>query len=457
MHGLVHFSIWYYVVLCGAALLLIFSTKLRVVGFIIFGIGLGLIRAQLVAPLPVFQYGKQEIIGTVIEAPDARRDSVRYTIQVDTKGSPKLLLRSALEPRFEIGDRLSFICRVDKPEPIEGFAYDRYLALDGITGTCSSQQVELVASGPVSLSRSLDQGRRWIVAQLNIVLPEPEASFSAGLLIGSRKGLPEELTTAFQRTGTAHLVALSGFNITIIVNILTGAAVRIIGRKRAFPVICVGVLLFIGFVGAQASIVRAGIMGLVAALGNHLGRPTRVLNALVLSGTIMVLLHPAILLDDVSFQLSFAATLGLVLLSEPFDKLLGFLPEQLSIREISTATISATFMTLPLTIGNFGRFSIVALPVNLIVLPFIPLAMGLSALGLLGSIIGQAIGQLFSLPAWLVLHFVLSVVTFAGTPNWSSLAVNAWLEKSALWFSFPIALVTFFIHQKFKSIRYAEK
>lgn len=389
---------------------------------LVFGFGSGSLRAALQAELPIPTEREQEIVATIVRPPDARRDQVKYIVALPSLPGGRLLVRAPLEPRFEINDHIQFACTPKQPEPFEGFAYDRYLALDQVTATCSARNLELVERGRLTLGRAFALGRNWVTTRLNRLFPEPEASFAAGLMIGSRRGLPEQLTDAFNRTGTTHVIALSGFNISIITALFMAVAVRSLGRRRAFWAVSAGVGLFVMFVGAQASIVRAGIMGVIAGFAGYVGRPSRGLNALALSGTIMVVLDPLILLDDVSFQLSFASTLGLILIGPSTKQLAGFLPERFGLRESVAATLAATLATLPIILASFGRVSLVALPVNVLVLAWIPLAMGLIACALAVSCISLGAGLFAAVPAWLVLRWVVAVVMFFGTPAWSSIS-----------------------------------
>ncbi|MFH0853059.1 MAG: ComEC/Rec2 family competence protein [bacterium] len=419
---------WHCLLVIGAGIVILLAEKrVLVVGLALAGFGVGLLRVAIDPPLQIIPEGKGEFVGRVVQPPDIRRDHIKYTIQITNNKSQntkniieaRVLVKSSLYPVYDLGDVISFNCFIRHPGDIEGFAYDKYLALNGITASCSSYYLTLEKSGSWSWAGMLFQGRQWVNDQLNKVLPEPESSFTSGLLIGARRGLPEWLMESFNRTGTTHLIALSGFNITIITNIIMLVAIQVIGRKRAFWLVLVAVSLFVMFVGGQASIVRAGIMGMIASLGLHIGRPSRGLNALILSGVLMVIASPRILLDDVGFQLSFAATLGLISLSGHAESLFSFVPEKLELRQTLSATTAATVFTLPIILSTFGRISLVSLPVNLLVLPFIPIAMALGVLGVVGSLFGASVGIVFALPAWLVLRLIIMVVQFFSVPDWA--------------------------------------
>lgn len=436
----------YPLLFCGGAfLIIVIGRRAPVLLLCLFGVSLGLLRAAVVSDLAQLPEGNTSLQGQIVAAPDIRRDHIKYTIEIPNSKSQipntnkqktnsnnqitsaeqnndaKILVRAPLYPRFRLNDEVSFNCFVRHPEPIEDFAYDRYLALSGIATTCSARHFELVQSATWSFNGALIDGREWVTAQLSRILPEPEASFEAGLLVGARRGLPEWLTEAFGRTGTTHLIALSGFNITIVVNLIMSMAIKTIGRRHAFWFVLLAISLFVIFVGGQASIVRAGIMGCIAAFAGHVGRPSRGINALVLSGVSMVLVNPRILLDDAGFQLSFGSTLGLMLLSGHVDRWVHFLPERFEIRGTISATIAASIFTLPLILCVFGRVSLVSLFVNVLILPLIPFAMAAGTVALLLSVLSLSLGILFGAATWLILRGVIMVVEFFALPNWSLL------------------------------------
>ena len=160
----------------------------------------------------------------------------------------------------------------------------------------------------------------WLKAQVQTQLeklwPEPESSFMAGLLYGSKSGLPKELSNNFSRTGITHIIAVSGFNITIIASVLMTLAIAAgLDRRRAFWLVVGAEIFFVVFTGLSASAVRAGVMGVLALTAQYIGRTSRIGNALAFTAAVMVLVNPYVLLYDAGFQLSFLATIGLVYVS----------------------------------------------------------------------------------------------------------------------------------------------
>jgi competence protein ComEC len=234
------------------------------------------------------------------------------------------------------------------------------------------------------------------------------ASLLTGLLTGSRGGMPEELLESFRVAGLSHIVAISGYNITIIIT-LVGGMLFWVPLKKRFPLLVAGIALFTLFVGASASVVRAAVMGVLGLLALQQNRKADIRLLVLWSAFFMLLINPRQLWFDAGFQLSFLAVIGLAELSRPVGKALARLPETLGIRESLTATMSAQISTLPLTMLVFKQLSLVAPFANLLVAPLIPLAM---LLGFIGTVLGFAwepLGLPPSYLAWGLLNMIIVI------------------------------------------------
>jgi len=271
---------------------------------------------------------------------------------------------------------------------------------------------------------------------INKIISEPHAAFLAGLLVGARRGIPQYLLDAFARTGTTHIIAISGSNITIIAAVIIGFLQFLgVGRKRAFWWISVGIIVFVIMTGATASVVRAGIMGIFVLLARQLGRPSRATNALVFTAFLMLIVNPKILAFDAGFQLSFLATVGLVYINPIFQKYTSSAPELFGIKEALVTTLSAIVTTTPLILYQFGRLSIVAPLANILILPAIPLTM---AGGFVAGMLGMAsasIGSIAAWPAWLLLEYMIRVAETLSSFSFASLEVGQfhWVLLVALY------------------------
>lgn len=385
-------------------------------------IALGIFRYQFSLPkieeTKIWFYNGQQVKfqGIIIEEPDKRINHTKLTIKVEQlENRPmvgKVLVSVSLYPQYQYGDLLEINCKLKSPEPFEEFAYDRYLAKDGIYSQCSYPKVKLINrnNGDWLLTK-IYKFKDKLQKIINSNLPEPQASLFSAITLGARRGVPQELSDKFSLTGTSHLIAISGLHITIITVILMKLALACyLPRKKAFWLITVVLAGYITMIGFPPSAVRAALMGWLAMLALNVGRLNRSTNALVFVASLMILVNPKILRDDIGFQLSFCAVLGLIYISPFLGKWLEKLPSYLGLKESLQMTLSAQITTLPLIIYNFGRFSLVGPIVNLLVLPVLPYLMiaGLAAMFL--SLFFESIAQYLFWPVWLILIYLIKII-----------------------------------------------
>jgi len=222
------------------------------------------------------------------------------------------------------------------------------------------------------------------------VMPEPESTFMKGITLGSRAGLSKELRDQFVTTGTIHIVALSGYNITIVADGIQKFFSLFLSKYAAFGVGAFSIILFVLMTGAQSTAVRAGVMAILAIVARSTGKQYMATRALFLAGLIMTIANPETLLSDVSFALSFIATLGLIHLTPITERWIGFRNSKRVawFREIIATTLAAQIAVLPYILYAMGTLSIVSFPLNILILPFMPIAMflgfGASVFGFLG-------------------------------------------------------------------------
>lgn len=411
---------------------------------------LGVVRYQLSLPKintgHIAYYNDQSevvFVGKVVAEPDQRIDNTKLTVEAITKYehnwnshsksrpnfhniSGRVLITTDLYPQYYYGDVLRISCYLKTPKAIDDFAYDKYLARFNIYSLCYWPEIKVIGHGQGSTILSgIFRMKNSFISSIARVLPEPHASFLSALLVGARKTIPESLLQAFHRTGTTHIIAISGYNITIIVSILLAFAIYIgFKRQYAFWVVTVGIILFVILTGAQASVVRAGIMGFVVLLASQMGRMSQTIGVLVLSAIIMLLINPKILIFDVGFELSFLATIGLIYIRPLFSRLFQRVPEFFAIKESLISTLSAILATLPLILFQFGRLSVVAPFANMLILPAIPWAMLIGFLvGFIG-LISISVASFLSFFVWLILSYIIFVVEMFSRFLWASVEIQ---------------------------------
>lgn len=423
--------------------------KKSIILFISLGLVLGWGRWQLaqvaITAGHIADYAGQAVLvqGVVNREVEKRIDRQKITIRAEKifqnshwrEINGNILVTTALYPEFFYGDAVTIKGRLQPPESFTylsvggreiEFAYDDYLKRYDIYSLSYYPVMEKIAAGQGNFClQQIFAGKELVITKVNRFLPEPQSSFLGGLLWGGKRAMDPELMELFNRTGTTHIVALSGFNITIIgVLVFLLAPWLYLNRRTAVWLSLAVIVLFVIFTGAQASVLRAGIMGSLVLLAYYWGRPRRIFNLLLLAAFLMVLVNPWVLFYDLGFQLSFLATLGLVYLAPLLEKYFRFLPKNLAIRESAVATCSAIIMTGPLIATEFGRLSSGAPLVNILILPAIPPAMLFGFLMVLGTFINYYLALLFSIITWLLLSYIIWLVRFFGSFTWMELPVT---------------------------------
>lgn len=260
------------------------------------------------------------------------------------------------------------------------------LLKDGLGWTSSRANLITRVSQSNSIEGMLFSVRNWLLQVLQQNLKEPAASLSGGILIGQRATIPAEILKDFQTVGLTHILAISGFNITLIINLLIFFLARV---GRFWRLFWAGTLIFFFVIltGASASVVRAAVMGGLIFFVKILHRKLTVFKAITMSTFLIVLFRPLYWDFDLSFQLSLFATLSLVwfgdILLEKFD---WNWPEM--VREGIILTIAAQVLTLPLMFYSFGRVSLISPIANLLVAPLVPIAMLISSVVVVAGVLG---------------------------------------------------------------------
>lgn len=246
---------------------------------------------------------------------------------------------------------------------------------------------------------------------VNQVLPEPQAALLNGILFGVRTAFPKDLYNSLIATGTIHITALSGQNISILARVI-GEVTLPLGRKNSILITLGSILGFVLFVGVESTVVRAAIMGSISLLAVYFGRRNWSLLSLILASVTILLIKPE-WINTLSFQLSFAATLGIILLGQSeIHKSTVTLMAEIK-REFSInlrTTLAAQLFTLPLIIIYFGRISLVSPLTNVLIAPLVTPIMVLGLLTGVGGWLWLPIGQILAWFTWVLLSLLLAFI-----------------------------------------------
>jgi competence protein ComEC len=372
-----------------------------------------------------FALGKNvAVIGWVTDAPERKPTVTRYTIEtafIETSTQKisvhgRILVSDyATFPAYNVGDLVEVSGKLEVPKVLDAFDYPAYLRVKGITALIQRgrmSRADTAMNTPLAIHysphRVLVPLREWFERQITLILPEPHASLLAGLLTGSRTGLSKDVSNDFRTSGLSHIVAISGFNITIILSLLSGLLFFLPRQKRLIPLV-LGISTFALFVGAGAPVIRATIMGILGLIALEAERKTTPRLLILWTAVLMTLWNPLSLQYDVSFQLSFLATVGLSEIGPWLKKILKHVPSTLGIRESLTATLAAQIATIPLSVLIFRQFSLIAPLTNLLTAPLIPLAMLIGFIATLVGILNQSLGLFVGYYVWAILELILKI------------------------------------------------
>ncbi len=425
------------------------ATRLIVCGTALFACAVGMARMQgaILTGDPALdeRIGKHVVIDGVISAePDVRDTQVRVAIKVssvaDSTSSPQasssapltsaaLAVLPAHTPVY-YGEKVRVAGTLALPEAFDAgagrkFDYPGYLAAQGISYELDFAQMKDgtgFAGNP--LTAGAISAKQVFVSGLQRALPEPQSGLAGGITAGDKRALGKDLTQEFRTVSLVHIIVLSGYNITVVINAIfriSAWAPRAI-RFGAGGFVAIFFAVMTGFASAS---LRAALMALIAISGQASGRIYKPERALAVVAVAMIAWDPYLLVFDPGFQLSFLATIGLMAFSPIFTLWYARVTERFGLREILVSTSSAQIAVLPLILYESGNLSLVSLPANLLVLAAVPPAMLFSCVAAIGGLVLGGISVIPALPAYLTLSYILGVAHALAQIPFASVTVPA--------------------------------
>lgn len=407
---------------------------------------IGLVRYQTALPVALAQPamvehfdGVEGVVTGVIDEIDQRWDETHLTL------NDPLLSRQALPARvlivvppsgtYQFGQTIRSVCQLRVPVVFDDFDYRRYLARYNIGWVCYSRD-NLVTGGPKRGDYLLDRSRQWLSARLARTATEPANGLLQGMILGVPHALDTDHAAVMRALGLSHIIAISGSHIVLIVHIvllvLIGLGLR---RPQAFWSALVLIGVYVALVGAPASAVRAALMAGIFLLIQRLGRLSIVWPAALFAAAAMAWLEPMVIADDIGFQLSFAAVLGLVYYGPRLTRYLRWLPEAFELRQLASMTIAAQLATLPIALRYFGTFSPWSVLANLLILPVIPLLTVGGIAQTLAAALWVPAGTLIGVGTSLLVIYWVRIADMLVSWPYASLTVAApSLTLSAIWY-----------------------
>lgn len=364
---------------------------------------------------------KVSLNAKIVSDIEVRDLDIRFVVKVPDKNS-KILVKTESKNDFNYGDVVILEGELLKPQNFitdngKEFDYVNYLKKDNILYTLNTDKIKILESNKGNFIKSfLYKIKNTFLAKVNNLIFPYESTLLGGLILGEKSSFPEDLQADFIKTGTIHIVALSGYNVTIISEWFM-KLLYFLPTLFAFYGGILVIILFVIMTGGEATAVRAGIMAILVLVARNLGRNYDVLRAILITIVLMLLFNPYLLYFDVSFQLSFISTIAVIFLTPRIEKYFQFITPRFNLRDIVSVTFSAYIFVLPFVLYKMGNLSLIALPANILVLPFIPITMLLGFLSGILAFISFYLALPFAYITHLFLYYELSIIKlFASIP-----------------------------------------
>jgi competence protein ComEC len=427
------------------------SQKFLVFGFCILFFVFGIFRCQNYFSKIQNQeikhcVGKEiSILGIVDDEPKIREKSIIFPLRTE-KG--KILVKAKRYPEFEYGEKVKISGILKETEAKDSFNWKNYLLKDGILVEMDFPKIEKTGENFGNpMKKFLIFLKKKIEEIIKENLPPFHSALLESLLFGEEEEIPFEWKEKLNQTGTRHIAAVSGMNITIISSLILSFLLFLgLWRHHAFYLSIFLISFYVLMIGAPSSAIRAAIMGILYLTAQHFGRISSGERPVVFAATLILLFNPLLLRYDVGFQLSFLAILGIVYFYQFFFEKFKKFPK--TVREGLSSTLSAQIFTFPILIYNFGQISLISPLSNVLILPILPT---ITILGFIFSFFGivfEPIGYFLSFPCWLLLSYLLKVVDLCSKIPYSFLTLKVNFIFLLISYSILISLALY-LNKKF--------
>lgn len=379
------------------------------------------------------------IYGSVVEYPNKKGSNQFVVIKPEKIKTEKEvvkiengLIQAKFSKYYDIqkGDKLVMRSKLEEPENFEEFDYREYLKTENIYALVDSPRIEDHKPTEERFERVLNNIREGVVLKINSSFPEPHGKLLAGMVLGTREEFSEEFTQALSVSGTAHVIAVSGYNIALIISALLSFS-GWISRKWLLYLSYFAVFIFVGLVGFDnLPALRAGLMGFITITALIYGKNSQAIFVLSIVAALMSMQNPLVY-KSISFQLSFAATLGLMVLSDNVHKTVQrFLPDAIS-EEFAT-TFTAILVTFPITFANFKTFGIFSILANILIAPFVPIVSLTGIIWLFFSSISGVLDLFLRAILWSSLEVMVKIINWIAELPYSSFVYDGGTDRISI-------------------------
>jgi len=353
----------------------------------------------------------------------------------------RIVLKLPKYPIYKYGDKLKvtgFLSKVKNFKNDTGryFDYINFLKKDGIYYEIKKPVIKYISSNNGSvIKQKLFLLKKTLLNQAKLLIPNPESSLLGGLLLGAKENMSKETLNDFRRTGVIHIVVLSGYNLTIVAEFIM-ILLSFLGFTISAWIGSISIVLFAIMTGASATIIRASFMALIVIFAKLSGRESESLKALFVAAFVMLIINPMLLVYDPSFQLSFLATLGLIIFSPWVENFLEekmyFKKNYFGLRTLVSATIATSIFVTPLLLYMMGEISIISPIVNMLILIFVPITMLFGFLAIIFSFFFFEFGLLIAFLSYIFLHYDITITNYFSNFSFATLGVSSFSLTSVL-------------------------
>lgn len=320
---------------------------------------------------------------------------------------------------------------------VRGFVERGYGGLGGVMDDATIVSVSREKGGDIA--RTV---RDWFAIQVHTAISSPASDLGVGYLLGQKSALPVDLEESLRIAGLTHIVVASGYNLMVLVRLTR----RIFAPISKYLAVLSGGTLVMGFIaitGASPSMTRAGIVAGLGLWAWYYGRKFHPVTLLLFAAAATVLLNPTYAWGDVGWQLSFAAFAGVMIVAPLIRAYFYGNEKPAFVSQLAGEAIAAQIMTAPIIMAVFGQFSNISIIANLLVLPFVPLAMLLVAFAGIGSAIFPAFAAVFGWPAQVVLDAMVAVIEWCASVSWAHAEVALSWWGVVLWYCVLAGALTY--------------
>jgi competence protein ComEC len=409
--------------------------------------------------------------GVIIAEPDNFGFKKSLTVEVDKINGENsvgglLNIRRYFDPSFrknrirviascsdcKFGHPIEFSGTLSLPKVTEDFNSDIFLLSRGVQFEIVNAKVSKIYDLKTEhkLENSLYDFKNLFVEKIKLLLENrEEAALGAGILITGKGELSKKTLEDFKRSGLVHMVVLSGSNVSIVAQVII-AVLSFLPKVVTGVLGSIGIILFCMMVGGGATVIRSLIMSLTLIFAKVFDLSHTALEAVLIAGALMLINNPLIIIGDPSFQLSFACTLGVILLGNPSKYFFSFITDKFSLREIVSSSVAVQIFSLPLLLKFSGAVSSYGILANIIVVPFIPFAM--LSVFIAGSLcfININLSMVFTLVSHFILAYMLFIAKYISSLDSALLEIGKTSNLFILCWYVVVIPISVWLYKKFK-------